>query len=145
MQPAAIQLIRSTFAAVEPNAGAVAALFYRRLFELDPSLRPLFRGDLERQGFKLMTMLRVVVHGLDRLDDLVASIESLGERHATYGVTEAHYATVGAALLWTLEQGLGEGFTPAVEAAWTEAYTVLTATMRRGMQRAVVGLALAAD
>lgn len=144
MQPTTIQLIKTSFAKVEPNAGLVATLFYNRLFELDPALRPLFRSDMQRQGFKLMTMLRVVVHGLDRLEDLVSTIEALGERHATYGVSDAHYSTVGAALLGTLAEGLGDGFTPEVEAAWTEAYMILAETMQRGMRRANAASPLAA-
>ncbi|MFL5542728.1 MAG: globin family protein, partial [Longimicrobiaceae bacterium] len=105
--------------------------FYGRLFELDPSLRPMFRGDLEEQGKKLMQMITVVVRGLDRLDQLVPAVEALGRRHAGYGVRDSHFDTVAAALLWTLGQGLGDAFTAPVKAAWTEAYTLLATVMKR--------------
>lgn len=136
MNHTTVKLIQTSFAQVEPHADLVAALFYRHLFALDPALRPLFRGDMKSQGRKLMGMLRMVVHGLERLDTLVASVEALGERHAAYGVCDAHFNTVGAALLATLADGLGDDFTPDVQAAWTEAYTILAATMRSGLQRA---------
>ena len=130
MTPEQILLIQASFAEVLSIADTAAGLFYGRLFELDPSLRLLFRGDMREQGRKLMTMLRVVVNGLHRMDQLVASIQELGRRHAAYGVADEHYETVGAALLWTLHQGLGERWTPNVEAAWVAAYTVLADTMK---------------
>ena len=130
MTPEQITLIQTSFAQVLPIADTAAALFYGRLFELDPSLKPLFKGDMHEQGRKLMTMIRVVVNGLSRLDQLVPAIQELGRRHAGYGVRADHYATVGAALLWTLGQGLGQQFTPEVEAAWAAAYTVLAETMQ---------------
>jgi nitric oxide dioxygenase len=105
------------------------SLFYQRLFTLDPTLRSLFRGDLHEQRGKLMGMLQLAVAGLHRLDTLVPLVQQLGVRHRGYGATEAHYATVGAALLWTLEQGLGERFTPEVQAAWSSVYTLLASTM----------------
>jgi nitric oxide dioxygenase len=129
MTPDQIKLIQSSFGAVLPIADEAATLFYDRLFALDPSLRPLFRGDMREQGRKLMATLRVVVEGLERLDQLVPAVRALGQRHAAYGVREAHYATVGSALLWTLEQGLGPAFTPSLQAAWSEAYAVLAGTM----------------
>ena len=123
-------LVRETWAAVVPIAPAAAALFYSRLFELDPSLRRLFRQtDVAEQGKKLMQTLAVAVAGLDRLDTLVPAVEALGRRHVGYGVRDEHYATVGAALLWTLEQGLGEAFTPDVREAWTAAYLLLAGVM----------------
>jgi hemoglobin-like flavoprotein len=124
-----IELVQQTFGLVAPNAEAVAQLFYGRLFELDPSLRPLFRGDLREQGRKLMQMLSVAVHALDRLETILPAVQALAERHVGYGVKIEHYATVGAALLWTLEQGLGEVFTPEVETAWATVYQVLTEAM----------------
>ncbi len=124
-----IALVQDSFSHVLPIADTAATLFYTRLFELDPALRPLFRGDMQEQGRKLMAMLRLAVNGLNRLDTLVPAVQDLGRRHAGYNVEAAHYATVGAALLWTLAQGLGEIFTPAVEAAWTTVYTVLATTM----------------
>jgi hemoglobin-like flavoprotein len=130
MTPEQILLIQASFAEVLPIADTAAALFYGRLFDLDPSLRPMFQGDMREQGRKLMSMLRVVVNGLHRLDQLVPSIQALGRRHATYGVTDEHYDTVAAALLWSLHQGLGERWTPNVEAAWVAAYTLLADTMK---------------
>lgn len=136
MNPNQIDLVQRTFEAVRPIATEAAALFYGRLFELDPTLRPLFRGDLTEQGRKLMTTLAVVVKGLSRLDTILPAVEQLGARHAGYGVEEAHYDTVGAALLWTLRQGLGTAFTPEVEAAWTAAYTTLAGAMIDAARRA---------
>ena len=130
MTPEQIALVQASFAQVVPIADTAAALFYRRLFELDPALRLLFPSDLTEQGRKLMTMLRVVVTGLSRLETIRPAVEALGRRHVAYGVTEAHYATVGAALLWTLAQGLGEAFTAETAAAWGAAYTLLAETMQ---------------
>jgi hemoglobin-like flavoprotein len=128
-----IALVQASFAQVAPIADQAAVLFYGRLFELDPSLRPLFRGDMSEQRRKLMTMLTVVVNGLTRLEALVPAVQGLGRRHAAYGIAGSHFDTVGAALLWTLGQGLGEAFTSEVEAAWTAAYTVLAQTMKTAM------------
>ena len=134
MTPAEKNLVQTTFAKVVPIADQAAALFYGRLFEIDPSLRPLFKGDLGEQGKKLMQMIGVAVKGLDSLDTLVPAVKDLGRRHAGYGVTDAHYDTVGGALLWTLEKGLGSAFTPDVKAAWTTVYTVLATTMKAGAE-----------
>jgi hemoglobin-like flavoprotein len=128
--------IRRSFASVAAIAPAAAALFYRRLFTLDPQLRALFPGEpdspaMANQGAKLMQTLSVAVAQLDSLDQLTPALEALARRHATYGVLPAQYDTVGAALLWTLEQGLGAAFTPDVAAAWAELYQTLAATMKR--------------
>jgi nitric oxide dioxygenase len=130
MTPRQIELVRDTFAAVRPKADAAAALFYTRLFEIAPEVRPMFRGDLAEQGRKLMTTLAFVVAGLHRFDKLRAAVSELGARHAGYGVRDHHYDAVAQALLWTLSQGLGDAFTPEVEEAWTVAYTVLSGAMR---------------
>jgi hemoglobin-like flavoprotein len=130
MTPTQIALVQQTFEQVKPIADTAADLFYNRLFELDPSLRPMFRGDMKEQGRKLMQMLSVAVAGLTRLDDLVPAVEALGRRHQGYGVRDEHYATVGSALLWTLGQGLGSGFTPDVETAWASAYGLLSSVMQ---------------
>lgn len=130
MTPQHIILVQTSFARVRPIAATVAWLFYHRLFELDPSLQRLFHDDMPAQGRKLMTMLGFIVAGLHRPEGIISTIQDLGRRHAAYGVQEAHYATVGMALLWTLRQGLGAQFTPAVEAAWAEAYSWLTDTMQ---------------
>ena len=130
-----IELVQTSFAVIAPIADDAAALFYRRLFEIDPALRPLFRGDMADQRRKLMQMLSAAVHGLPRLDRLIPALEELGRRHVTYGVTDDHYDTVGTALLWTLEKGLGNAFTPEVKEAWSTVYGVLAATMRDAANR----------
>ena len=125
-----IKLVQESFAKVAPIAETAANLFYGKLFELDPSLRTLFKGDMQEQGAKLMKMIGMAVNSLNNLDALVPVVQDLGVRHVDYGVEDAHYDTVGAALLWTLGQGLGEAFTTEVEAAWTETYTVLATVMK---------------
>ena len=125
-----ITLIQESFRQVLPGLDSAATLFYARLFELDPSLRPMFRGDMKEQGRKLMQMLALAVTSLSQLDKLVPAVRAMGARHAGYGVREEHYATVGAALLWTLEKGLGPSFTDDVRVAWTKAYTLLADTMK---------------
>jgi hemoglobin-like flavoprotein len=123
-------LVQKTFELVAPIADEAAALFYGRLFEMDPALRPLFRGDVKDQGKKLMSTLKVAVHALDRLDALVPTVQALGRRHLAYGVRDEHYDIVGAALLWTLEKGLGAEWTPEVADAWTTVYGVLAKVMK---------------
>jgi hemoglobin-like flavoprotein len=123
-------LVQSSFAQVRPIADAAAALFYRRLFELDPTLRPLFKGDMDEQGRKLMEMVGLAVKGLDRPEALLPALAALGRRHADYGVSESDYETVGAALLWTLEQGLGPSFTPDIREAWAAVYRFIADAMR---------------
>ena len=130
MTPHQIDLVQVSWKQVLPVAESAAQMFYGRLFFLDPSLRPLFRGDIREQGRKVMAMISFTVNGLGRLDELVPTVKALGRRHGAYGVRAEHYYTVGAALLWTLEQGLGEAFTPAVREAWVAAYSVLANTMR---------------
>jgi hemoglobin-like flavoprotein len=125
-----MRLVQETFAHVAPIADTAATLFYARLFQLDPKLRDLFRGDMREQGRKLMQTLAVTVRGLDALEALVPAVQALGRRHAGYGVTDAHYATVGAALLWTLEQALGSAFTDDVGDAWAAAYGLLASAMQ---------------
>jgi len=130
MTPEQIAIVQSTWASVVPIKETAAELFYGRLFELDPSLRSLFKGDMKEQGRKLMAMINVAVAGLDRLDALVPAVQDLGRRHKGYGVKAEHYGTVATALLWTLEKGLGDAFTPAAKEAWTQTYTVLATTMQ---------------
>ena len=132
MTPRQILLVQTTFAQVEPIAETAAALFYARLFELDPSLRPLFTTDIQEQGRKLMQTIAVAVRGLDNLDALVPAVRALGKRHAGYGVQDQHYETVAAALIWTLEAGLGDAFTPEVREAWATVYRLLADTMKDG-------------
>jgi hemoglobin-like flavoprotein len=131
MTPEHKRLVKDSWAQVEPVSDVAAALFYGRLFELDPGLRHLFRGDMAQQGRKLMHTLTVVVRGLDRLEGLLPSVEALGRRHGAYGVQDAHYETVEQALLWTMERVVGEGFTDDAREAWSQAYEVLATVMKR--------------
>ncbi len=125
-----IALLRDSFHRVLPIAGPAAALFYQRLMEIDPSTRPLFaRTDMAAQGVKLMQALAMAVASLEKPDVLVPKLRDMARRHVAYGVEREHYASVGAALLWTLGQGMGEAFTPEVEDAWTEAFAVLSDVM----------------
>lgn len=130
MTPAEVNLVKRTWSRVVPIKEAAAGLFYGKLFELDPAVKPLFRGDIQEQGAKLMATLNVVVESLDKLDQVVPVAQELAVRHVAYGVRPEHYDTVGTALLWTLEQGLGEGFTADVRQAWTQAYTTLAGAMK---------------
>ncbi|HEY9081368.1 globin family protein [Magnetovibrio sp.] len=130
MTPEQKQLVQSSFAKVAPIAPQAAELFYGRLFELDPSLKALFKGDMTTQGQKLMSTLGVAVGSLNNLDALLPVLQNLGRGHVGYGVKDSHYDTVGAALLWTLEQGLGDGFTPDVKDAWVEVYTLVSTVMK---------------
>jgi len=127
-----IALVRTSFTRVAAIQEAAADLFYDRLFAIAPNLRELFPADLRDQKRKLMQMIATAVGGLNHLDRIVPAVKALGARHSGYGVTAAHYAVVGEALLWTLERGLGEAFTPEVGAAWAKVYGVLAATMQAG-------------
>ncbi len=131
-------LVQSSFAKVAPIAETAADLFYQRLFELDPGLRPLFKQDMREQKKKLMQMLAAAVHGLDDLNALVPAVRDLGAHHAGYGVQDEHYDTVGEALLWTLDKGLGEDFTPETKEAWVVVYGVLAGTMKDAAKTAPV-------
>ena len=114
-----------------PIGDTAAELFYGRLFAMDPGLEPLFKGDLKEQGRKLMGMIGLAVTGLNDLSNLVPAVADLGRRHAGYGVKPEHYDTVGTALLWTLERGLEDAFTPDVKDAWTAVYGLLASTMKQ--------------
>jgi len=128
--PRQVELVQTTWEQVVPISDQAAALFYGRLFELDPNLKPLFSTDIKEQGRKLMTMITAAVRGLNDLGRLVPVVEDLGRRHVGYGVKDEHYETVGSALLWTLEQGLGEKFTAEVKESWATVYTILATTMK---------------
>lgn len=132
MTPSQVALVRSSFSQLAPIAPQAAALFYANLFEADPSLRKLFKGDMAQQGERLMTMIGSAVRMLDRPDALLPVLRSLGGRHGGYGVMPAHYDTVGAALLKTLEQGLQDAWTPELAAAWSCVYGVIRDTMLEG-------------
>jgi hemoglobin-like flavoprotein len=125
-----IRLVQESFEKVVPIADAAAALFYGRLFDLDPALESLFKGDMVEQGRKLMQMIGVAVKSLDRLEQVLPAVCALGARHAGYGVRARDYDTVGRALIWTLKKGLGDGFTPEVEAAWAATYAALAGVMK---------------
>ena len=137
LTPVQKALVQRSFATIIPIADDAAALFYRRLFDLDPSLERMFRGDMAEQRKKLMQMLTAAVKGLDRLDQLVPVVQELGRRHAGYGVTDKHYATVGKALLWTLEKGLGSAFTAETREAWVTVYGLLATTMQQAAREAL--------
>ena len=125
-------LVQSSFEKVAPISEIAARIFYDRLFELEPSVRPLFKRDLTEQGRMLMQMLSIAVHGLDHLDTIVPAVQQLGKRHVGYGVAREHYQIVGEALLWTLAQGLGDEFTPEVREAWATTYALLAETATDG-------------
>ena len=136
MTPEQKNLVQSTFAAIAPIADTAAKLFYTKLFELDPDLKPLFRGNMDEQGRKLMIIIGTAVNGLDVLDEIVPVVEDLGKRHVDYGVKDKDYNTVGTALLWTLEQGLDNKFTADVEEAWTVVYSLLADIMKTAAAKA---------
>lgn len=124
-----VALVQTTWEQVVPIADTAADLFYDRLFEQAPAVRALFPEDLAEQKRKLMQTLTTVVRSLERLDRVAPAIQALGRRHAAYGAQPAHYDVVGATLLWTLEQGLGDAWTGEAEAAWAAAFAVLAETM----------------
>lgn len=129
MTPKQISLVKESWTQVVPISDAAAALFYQRLFELDSELASLFGGDMSAQGKKLMTMLNTAVSTLDVMANLKPALQALGKRHLDYGVATADYETVGAALLWTLEQGLQDAYTQEVALAWAQAYSDLAGIM----------------
>ena len=129
MTPQQVELVQTSFKKVVPIATTAADLFYNRLFEIAPDTRALFPEDLTEQKGKLISMLGTAVTNLHKLDTILPAVKDLGSRHKGYGVTAAHYEPVGAALLWTLEKGLGADFTPEVKVAWTETYTALAGVM----------------
>ena len=133
-----IALVQDSWRKVVPIRDLAATLFYGRLFELDPSLSKLFNCDMTEQGRKLTTMINTAVNGLSDLEQIVPTVQNLGRRHQMYGVRDRHYDTVGVALLWTLERGLGDAFTPDVRTAWTTTYAVLATTMKNAARDATL-------
>ena len=129
MTPDQVQLVQQSFSKVAPIADQAAVLFYGRLFEIAPQVKAMFPADLTEQRKKLMATLAVVVNGLGDLTSILPAASALAKRHVTYGARAEHYPVVGAALLWTLEKGLGEGWTPAIADAWTAAYGTLSGFM----------------
>ncbi len=131
-----IVLVQQSFVKVEPIAGPAADIFYKRLFEIAPQVRPLFPDDMKEQKRKLMTMLGVAVNGLNRLDTILPAVQELGRRHIGYGAQPEHYSVVGEALFFTLGQGLGDDFDEETSAAWSEAYGLLSGAMIAAGQEA---------
>ena len=126
-----VALVQQTWEQVVPIADEAAMAFYSRLFELDPSLRSMFRQtDMVEQRRKLMQMITVAVRGLDKFDELMPALRAMGRRHVGYGVQDHHYDTVGAALIWTLEQGLGDAFTAEARESWVLLYGTLATIMK---------------
>lgn len=125
-----LQIVQESWEKVVPIADAAAAMFYNRLFEVEPTLRPMFAATtMEEQGRKLMQMMTVAVRGLQRIDQLLPAIEDLGRRHLKYGVTEHHYHVVADVFLWTLATGLGDSFTAELREAWKKAFWALAGVM----------------
>ena len=138
MTPNQVKLIRETWLQVVPIADTAARLFYQRLFDIDPSTVPLFvKSDMIRQRDRLIESLALVVENAGRPEQLVPTLTQLGRRHVKYGVEDRHYDSVGAALIWTLEQGLGDAFTAEARDAWTAAYTFVAGTMRQAAREVV--------
>jgi hemoglobin-like flavoprotein len=130
LTPEQKRLVQESFEQLKPVAHAAGRLFYVRLFDLDPNLSYMFKNDLDEQSKKLMQLIALAVKGLDKPEELLPAVEALGRRHLSYGVQERHYATVGSALLWTLDKGLGAAFTPEVKEAWRTVYELLADTMK---------------
>jgi hemoglobin-like flavoprotein len=129
MTPDQVKLVQESFAKVVPIADQAAGIFYDRLFEIAPSVKSMFTGDMAEQRRKLMTMLAAVVNGLGNLESILPAASALAIRHVSYGAKTEHYPVVGSALLWTLEKGLGDAWTPEVADAWTAAYGTLSGYM----------------
>jgi hemoglobin-like flavoprotein len=129
MTPDQVTLVQQSFAKVAPISETTAVIFYDRLFEIAPSVKPMFPADMTEQRKKLMATLAVVVGGLGNLESILPAASALATRHVSYGAKAEHYPVVGAALLWTLEKGLGDSWTPEVAAAWTAAYGTLSGFM----------------
>jgi nitric oxide dioxygenase len=136
MTPKQVSLVQETWGRVAPIQEQAATIFYQKLFAADPALKSLFKSNLDEQKRKLTKMIGVAVNALDRLETIVPAVRSLGQRHGTYGVKASDYSTVGAALLATLEQGLGAAFTPDVKDAWATAYSILARTMQDAAETA---------
>lgn len=136
MTPEQIELVQHSFAQVVRNADETAALFYRRLFEIDPSRKALFKGDMKRQGKMLMDTLDVIVSQLHSTSAVQPSLEALARRHIAYGVEVKDFTSVGTALLWAIEAMLGSNFTIETRKAWMAAYSHVAGIMRQAMQGA---------
>lgn len=138
MTPDQVEIVQRSFEQIAPVAERASHLFYRKLFEIAPEVRPMFNSNMQAQGKMLMSMLATVVSGLDKPETILPAAESLAIRHKDYGVVPEHYGPVGAALLWTISQALGEGFTRDVRGAWVEAYSLLSGVMINAASNDVV-------
>ena len=134
MTPEQKQLVKDSWAKVLPIQETAAELFYGRLFEVYPEVKPYFKGDMKEQGRKLMAMLNTAVNGLDNLEVLIGPLKNMGKGHKAYGVKAEDYNKVGDAFLWTLGQGLGDAFTDDVKEAWTVTYTTVASVMIEGAE-----------
>jgi hemoglobin-like flavoprotein len=133
-----IKLVQDSFEQVRPIADQAAAIFYAQIFEVAPQTRRMFNGDMKKQGAMLMSTLGLAVGSLNDLDKIIPAVRALGKRHAGYGVQFEHFAVVGDAFLWTLEQAFGPAFTPELKSAWTEAYLLLAGVMQEAMREVAV-------
>jgi len=130
------QLVQKTWVMVVPIADTAAELFYGRLFELEPEYRKMFKNDMTEQGKKFMKTINIAVEALDDVEPLIPVLKQMGADHAGYGVQERDYNVVGAALLWTLDKGLGDAFTDEVKNAWGAVYELLASVMKEGAAEA---------
>jgi len=136
MTPRQIELVQNSFDKVLPFSRYAAEIFYKRLFELDPSLRPLFTSDAKQQGKKLIESIRAVVLNLRKLDRIIAGVQAMAVRHAPHAAKSHHYATIGRALTHTLAKGLGDEFTDETREAWLTAATLLAISMKAAADEA---------
>ena len=125
-----IALVQNTWSKLVPISEKAADIFYTRLFEIEPSARPLFKGNMNEKGRRLMDMINTAVENLNNLEAIVPTVQDLGRRHAVYGVQDQHYSSAGSPLLWTLCQALGAEFTTEVKEAWAEVYQILAGVMQ---------------
>ena len=130
-----INLVQTSFEKIAPISEQAAALFYAKLFDINPNLRWLFKNDMKEQGRKLMQVLSYAVESLEHIDEFIPQVQALGARHAGYGVEDRDYETVGTALLWTFEKALSRDFTPQMKEAWTAVYNLLAQTMKDGSRQ----------
>lgn len=130
MTPEQVKLVQDSFKKVEPIAATAGDMFYNRLFEIAPEVRPMFADNIEEQRDKLMSMLGTAVANLHQVETILEPVKALGVKHLDYGVKDEHYDTVGEALIWTLQEGLKEDFTPEVKEAWIETYGTVSSVMK---------------
>ncbi|MDW7691655.1 globin family protein [Flammeovirgaceae bacterium SG7u.111] len=136
MTESQIQLVKESWGKVVPIATQAGEMFYGRLFEAAPQVKPMFSSDTKAQAIKLTSMLTYVVNKLDKLDEILSEVQQLAVRHTKYGIEPAHYAVVGECLIWTLEQGLGDAWNDELKKAWVTAYTILSGAMIEAQNKA---------